>query len=112
VQDVPYFARRMGLELPGYLDQTRPAVLDEAHSVRLNYEAFFFASEQNRARFLADPVAHCGLLTDPVSKRRFRPRPDSPRAEHLGVTYFFQSRRSRERFARRPDDFRLPGWSM
>jgi YHS domain-containing protein len=112
VQDVPGFCRRLGLELGGYLDPTRPALLDAEHCVRLNYEADFFASAENRARFLEDPTRYCGLLTDPVSKRRFLPELRAPRAEHEGVTYLFASESARAAFVRRPERFRLPGWSM
>jgi YHS domain-containing protein len=112
VQDVPEFARRMGLELEGYLDASQPAVIDDDHMVRLNYEAFFFSSPEQREVFLGDPVARCGLLTDPVSKRRFLPDRSSPRAEHDGVLYVFETRENLRMFRRRPDDYRLPGWTM
>ena len=105
-------AQRAGLRFDGYLDPTRPAKLDGEHCVRINYEAFLFASVQNRDRFLADPIFYCGLLTDPVSKRRFRPGLNAPRTEHDGVLYFFEDPGNLERFARRPDDYRLPGWTM
>lgn len=98
MQDVPGFCRRLGLELDGYLDPTRPALLDGEHCVRLNYEA--------------DPTRYCGLVTDPVSKRRFLPERHAPRAEHEGVTYLFESESARATFVRRPERFRLPGWSM
>ena len=46
--------------------------------------------------FLTDPVASCGLLTDPVSKRRFRPQRGSPRATHDGVMYLFIPRSAQQ----------------
>ena len=84
MQDVAgYFARR-GLPLRGYLDPTRPARLDDAHLVRLNYEAFFFADAAGRERFLSDPTRYCGQLTDPVTKERFVPSSESPFVDRLG----------------------------
>lgn len=112
MQDVPEFVRRKGLAFQDYLDQRRPAVIDAAHCVRLNYEAFFFADAWERERFLSDPVAYCGLLTDPVSRSRFRPAEDSPRLEHAGVTYYFESAGNRARFEDDPETFSLPGWKM
>ncbi|GJM20601.1 MAG: hypothetical protein DHS20C15_05160 [Planctomycetota bacterium] len=112
VQDVLYSVQRKGLHFDGYLDATRPAVLDADHCLTVNYETFLFADAANRERFLADVREHCGLLTDPVSKRRFRPGPDAPRAEHAGHSWFFESRANRDMFLRAPDDYRLPGYTM
>jgi YHS domain-containing protein len=112
VQDVPALARRRGLSFKDYLDERWTAVLDDAHCVRLNWEAYFFAEKGTRERFLADPLAYCGLLTDPVSRRRFRPRRDAPSAVFAGVTYYFESDEQRARFAATPESFRLPGWRM
>jgi YHS domain-containing protein len=112
VQDVPAAVVRRGLSFQDYLDVGRPAVLDAEHCVRLNYEAFFFADATTRERFLAEPRAYCGLLTDPVSKRRFRPCASSEQAEHAGVTYWFEEPANRARFEADPEMFRLPRWVM
>lgn len=95
-----------------YLDARKPAVLDAEHCVRLNWEAFLFGDAWESERFLSDPVTYCGLLTDPVSRQRFRPSADSPRSVHAGVTYFLQSAESRDEFERDPEAYRLPGWTM
>jgi YHS domain-containing protein len=112
VQDVPAFLRERGLAFADYLDARKPAVIDAEHCVRLNWEAFFFGDAWERERFLSDPVTYCGLLTDPVSRRRFRPHADSPRSVHAAVTYFFETAESRDEFERDPDAYRLPGWKM
>ena len=112
MQDVPAFVRAKGLTFQDYLDARRPAVLDSEHCVRVNYEAFFFADAWERERFLSDVVTYCGLLTDPIHRRRFRPRADSPRSTHEGVTYFFEDEASRLLFESDPETYRLPGWRM
>ncbi|HEX6882270.1 MAG TPA: hypothetical protein VF530_02755 [Planctomycetota bacterium] len=112
MQDVPAYVRRKGLTFASYLDARRAAVLDAEHCVRLNYEAFFFADRWERERFLSDLVTYCGLLTDPVSRQRFRPRLDAPRASHAGVTYFFEREEHRARFEEDPETFARPGWTM
>lgn len=112
MQDVPQFLARRGLALASYLDPRRAAVLDAEHCVRINWESFFFADLWERERFLDDVVAYCGLLTDPVSRRRFRPTLESPRFSHAGVRYFFESVDTRELFESEPDKYRLPGWKM
>jgi YHS domain-containing protein len=112
VQDVPANARRKGLAFDDYLDERKAAVIDAEHCVRLNWEAFFFADAWERERFLSDPVLYCGLLTDPISRRRFRPTPSSPTFRHGEVTYYFESEANRARFEEDPETFRLPGWKM
>jgi YHS domain-containing protein len=112
VQDVPTFLRERGFTFEDYLDARRPARLDAEHCVRLNWEAFFFADLWERERFLSDPLAYCGLLTDPVSRRRFRPSKDAPRFVHAEVVYYFESEANRAAFEADPEGHRLPGWKM
>jgi YHS domain-containing protein len=112
VQDVADLVRKKGLAFQDYLDARRAAVIDAEHCVRLNWEAFFFADAWEKERFLSDPLAYCGLLTDPISRARFRPRADSPRFSHAGVTYYFQDETNRALFESDPETFRLPGWKM
>jgi YHS domain-containing protein len=112
VQDVPEFVRKNGLSFRDYLDERHEAVLDAEHCVRLNYEAFFFGDPWSRERFLADPTDFCGLLTDPVSKQRFRPARGAESVRHEGVAYFFESEVTRARFEEAPERYRLPGWVM
>lgn len=112
MQDVPTFVRATGLEFKDYLDERRQAVIDAEHCVRLNWEAFFFADAWERERFRSDPLLYCGLLTDPISRQRFRPDANSPRAQHEGVTYYFESADHREAFEAAPEQHRLPGWKM
>jgi len=112
VQDVPAFVVKKGLAFDDYLDARNPALHDAEHCVRLNWEAFFFGDPWEQQRFLADPTVYCGLLTDPISRRRFRPAPDSPRLLHDGVTYYFEDEAHRALFERDPETFRLPGWKM
>lgn len=112
MQDVPTFVRAAGLVFDDYLDGRRPAVIDAAHCVRLNWEAYFFADGWELERFRSDPLLYCGLVTDPISRRRFRPRADSPRASHEGVAYYFESEDHRVAFEEAPERHRLPGWKM
>lgn len=95
-----------------YMDPSEPAVIDATHAVRVNYECFLFADTAARELFRDDFVRFCGLLTDPVTKRRFRPEDDSPRHEFEGVTYFFESIRAYEMFLDAPEEYRLPGFTM
>lgn len=112
MQDVPQFLAKRGILLDSYLDPRRSAIMDAEHCVRLNWESYFFADLWERERFLDDPVNYCGLLTDPVSRQRFRPTTDSPRLLHEDVRYYFESSATRDIFEAEPEKYRLPTWKM
>ena len=112
MQDFPVFVERKGLSFRDLLDSREPAIIDADHCVRLNYEGFFFGNLYTRERFVSDPWLYCGMLTDPVSKRRFRPSADSPRSRHEDVIYYFEGEAQQALFEADPDEFKLPGWKM
>ena len=112
VQDVPAALTRKGLCFTCYLDPGREAILDAAHMVRVNYETYFFADTASKALFEGDVVRFAGMLTDPVSKRRFRPTDDDAPVEHEGVMYYFESDETYLRFMADPEMYRLPGYVM
>jgi len=112
VQDVPAAVCRRGLSFSDFLDPRRPAVIDDEHCVRLNHEAWFFEDTESRDRFLAEPLRWCGLLTDPVTKRRFRPCESSVSVEHAGVRYWFEMACDAEVFKADPEMYRLFRWVM
>ena len=60
--------------------------------------------------FEEDPLRYCGLLTDPVTKERFRPTKAELSCEHEGVRFYFSSAESLARF--RAEAHALPGWVM
>lgn len=114
MQDVPEAVQRKGLTYNCYMNPTRPAILDDTHAFRLNYETYFFADTAAKELFRGDILRFCGLLTDPVSKRRFRPTVDSPRStdEETRIDYYFESEASQHMFEVDPDSYRLPGYKM
>jgi YHS domain-containing protein len=80
-------------------------VLDAAHRSRINFENYYFADLKDKPRFDAHPEKYADLLTDPVSRARFRPHANSPRLEHGGNPWFFESDSTRALFAAEPDSF-------
>jgi YHS domain-containing protein len=112
VQDVPSALLRKGLSFSGYLNPNRPAILESAYMSRVNYETYFFADTAARELFNGDVVRFCGLITDPVSKQRFRPEVGSPRFDHEEVTYYFASAASQDLFEGDPESYWLPGYTM
>lgn len=112
MQDVPGYVKRTGLQFACYMDPDRAAIIDGAFAVRLNYETYFFADSAAREVFRASPVQFCGLLTDPVTKQRFRPQEDSPSYTHEKVLYLFESLDTYEAFVAMPGKYKLPGYKM
>jgi YHS domain-containing protein len=94
------------------MDEETPAIIDKKHTLAVNYETFFFASLDEKQRFGEDIVDYCGLLTDPVSKQRFRPYEESPRYDLGDHPYFFLSEANRARFAETPGQFTAPKFPM
>lgn len=110
MQDPQIQLKELDLAFPDPLDAKTTAVLDTAHRSSVNYETFFFADEADRRRFDADPTASCGVLTDPVTKDRFRPGSDSPRATFGGRTYFFLTAENKAAFDTDPQGLALPNY--
>jgi YHS domain-containing protein len=91
--------------LPSALDPSRPARIEVAYRARVNHELYYFADSTLLRRFQADPLRFCGRVTDPVSRRLFRPSSGSPRMAFRGRPYFFENRLDLEIFTALPDSF-------
>lgn len=107
MQDPRYFVQQEGIALLDPVDPARPAVIDSAHCSFVNYEVFFFADTENKSRFDREPWRWCGVVTDPVSQRRFRPAPGAFHWEYGGRQYYFESDGALASFQATPDSFAL-----
>ena len=110
MQDPQIQLQELRIAVPDALDPRKSAVLDAAHRSFVNYETFFFTHEGDKRRFDADPTAACGVLTDPVTKQRFRPGSDSERTEFAGRTYFFFTPETKAAFEKSPEAFARPNY--
>lgn len=108
MQDPDTYLKELGVTFGGWMNASAPAVLDPAHRSLVNREAFFFADTEAKQAFDADPVDHCGPLTDPVSGERFQPGDDSPRYDYNGRPFYFASETTLHAFTAAPDSFFLP----
>ena len=112
MQDPALFLNEIGVELACCVDTLRPAVISDDYRVLLGFESFFFADSAALQMFLSDVPRYCGVLTDPVSKERFRPDPDSPRSEYNDRPYLFASASTKSLFEAMPDMYFLPNYQM
>ena len=100
------------LAFPSAVDPSRAAVIDEAHRVVVNYEVYYFADDELKQRFLSDATTFTGVLTDPVSLRRFQPDATSARRDFAGRIYFFPDAAAAATFDADPNRFAFPVYKM
>ena len=112
MQDPTSYLDTLGVSVPSALDPDRTATLHASTVSRVNHEVFLFHDTGEKRRFEADPLAHCGLLSDPVSRQRFQPTAASPRESAHGVNFYFISEETRDMFAAHPDSFAVPRLAM
>ncbi len=94
------------------MDPDAEAILDVGHRTCVGYETFFFASEAAKSKFDSAITKYCGILTDPVTKTRFRPTERSPRSRHNERIYLFAADSSKASFDMMPEMYALPGYTM
>ena len=112
VQDPEALLNELGVKLPCIVDPSRQAILDADHRVLVNHEVYFFSSAEAKARFVKNPLKYCGLVTDPVSRERFRPSRSSPKTTYAGRLYFFSSPKTLETFRAMPERYKDPTRTM
>jgi len=112
VKDPQIYLNELGVELTCAVEEEGTAVLDEAHRRYLNWEVYFMSSEEAAGAFDFDPLRYCGLVTDPVSKSRFRPDKDSPKTVYQERVYYFQSAANLEQFNQMPEGMANPAHTM
>ena len=81
----------LDIHLPCAVDPSTEAVLRPDHRSIVNDEIFFFSSTALKAEFDAAPHWFGIVLTDPLSRERFRATDASPRATLDGRTVYFAS---------------------
>lgn len=106
------YLKARGITLASAVDPSQVAVIDTEHRVILNYEVFYFASGELKQKFLADPIAYSGQLTDPVTLRRFQPTATSPRRDYSGRIYLFPAEESAAAFDAEPYRYAVPVYKM
>ena len=108
MQGPEVYLNDLGIGFTCIVDTDKPAVLDGAHRVLLNYESYYFSSKEARSQFLEAPHPYCGRVTDVVTRERFEPAEASPRRELNGRVFLFSSAETAAQFDEAPDDFATP----
>jgi hypothetical protein len=112
VQGPESFLTQLGIELPGYMDSARPAIMDANYRISIGYESFIFSDSANLKKFESNLTKYCGVLTDPVTLKRFKPKRKSPKFTHNQRLFIFASDSTRQVFEKMPDMYYLPNFEM
>ena len=99
---------RLGVKLACAVDPESAAHLDADHRAFVNWETYFFSGPEAKAAFRQAPWEFCGLVTDPVSRVRFRPTARSPRRDREDRSFFFESDATVAKFDAGPEMYEKP----
>jgi YHS domain-containing protein len=110
-KDPERYLRDMKVALHDPIYPKKTAIFDSSVRATLNQDIFFFSSVAALKQFKKDPLRYCGLLTDPVSRARFKPSKSSPHVAFRGRDYYFAADSTLARFQADPEKFyeRLAG---
>ena len=112
MQDPETYLKTIGVAVKCIVDTEQDAILDAEHRTCIGFETYFFSSELAKRAFDSDILRYCGILTDPVTKARFRPTADSPRTEYGQRLFLFASDSCKATFELMPDMYSYPNYSM
>lgn len=105
MKDPEQYLRKLGIRVTDPVQPGQEASLEPGLRAEVNHEIFLFADRASFERFRKDPLRWCGTVSDPVSRKRFRPTPRSPRLTRDGRPYFFTSGLDLRTFRAMPDSF-------
>ena len=110
-KDPERYLRGMKVTLHDPIYPKKNAIFDSSVRATLNQDIYFFSSVAALKQFKKDPLRYCGLLTDPVSRARFKPSKSSPHVAFRGRNYYFAADSTLARFQADPEKFyeRLAG---
>ena len=112
MQDPETYLNELGIELDCAVNSRVKARIEKESRSRLNYEIYFFSEAREKEKFDRKPLSYCGILTDPVSKQRFRPGTKAEPEWFGGQAWYFVSDSTQALFAATPDSFATPKFGM
>ena len=104
-EDPAPYLQNLKITVPDPVDPKRVASYDPKLRIFLNQETYFFAGQDTKKRFLADPLRYAGTLTDPVSQKPFTATRFSPHMKYKDRTFYFESDLTERQFAVAPQSY-------
>lgn len=102
------YLNELGVALNCAVDPSHLAVIDAAHRVLVNHEAYFVADGAALQVFQAEPYRYAGKVTDPVSLERFVPTAESPNRTYGPRLFFFSSEETASAFDKDLAKYSIP----
>lgn len=112
MQGPEIYLKAIGVTVKCMMESEQDAILDMEHRTSIGYETYFFSSEAAKHAFDSDIARHCGILTDPVTKRRFRPTSAPHRTLYRERLYIFPADSCKISFDMMPEMYALPSHTM
>jgi YHS domain-containing protein len=112
VQDPERFLLEQSIQVPCVVHPDKQARIESQLRAWVNHELYYFSDDKAFSSFRKDPLKYCGLVTDPVTRRRFRPDKRSPRFSYKDRPYYFSSDSTLKAFEATPDSFATPSRGM
>jgi YHS domain-containing protein len=105
VKDPEPYLHRQGVALACPVRRRQPARIEPVFRIYVNHEVYYVSDVAALRQFRRDPLRYCGLVTDPVSRQRFRPGATSPHLDYRGRRYYFQDGLNLRTFQALPESF-------
>ncbi|HEX5133664.1 MAG TPA: hypothetical protein VFX92_14410 [Candidatus Krumholzibacteria bacterium] len=102
----------MGATFPCAVHPAQAAIIDATHRAFVNYEVYYFSSEEALLTFAAEPWSYTGKVTDPVTRARFQPSAASPRRTLGGRLFYFENDANATTFDSDPSTYGIPRPTM
>jgi len=112
VKDPEVYLNDLEIEVACAVNPRVKAQIEKESCSIVNYEIYFFSEAREKKAFDKDPLAYCGILTDPVSKQRFKPSKKAKGQWFADRAWYFVSDSTQALFAAMPDSFVTPDYSM
>jgi YHS domain-containing protein len=112
VQGPERYLSDMGATFSCVVHPDQPAIIDARHRAFVNYEVYYFGSDEALLAFVAEPWKYTGRVTDPVTRERFVPTADTPRRSFGGRLMYLMTEENAAMFDRDPATYATPHPTM
>ena len=102
MQDPERYLKERKVRPPSIFPKGKRPLIDSSLREKIGFEIYYFASAAEKAKFQKDPLRYCGVVTDPITMKRFRPTASSPKFLYGGRVYYFSADSTRARFVANP----------
>jgi len=112
VQGPDRYLTDMGATFSCVVHSDQLAIIDARHRAFVNYEVYYFSSDEALQAFVAEPWKYTGRVTDPITRERFVPSQQSPRRSFGGRLFYMMTEENAATFDQDPAKYGMPHPTM